>query len=484
MEQTKAVAYCRVSTNKNAQLDSLEAQEGFFKEYAQRNAYNLVNIYADPGKSGVKIKNRTALIKLLSDAKQGLFSIVLIKDVSRLARNTVDFLTSIRNLKALGVKVVFVNYDQSSSESSEFMLTLLSAIAQEESANTSKRVKFGKAINAKQGRVPNLVYGYEKISGEYFTLKILENEAKVISDIFNMYANENIGANKIAETLNNKAIKTKRGNNWSQNAISRILTNKIYTGQVVNGKEEIEDFLTGRREKKDESNWNIIQNENLRIIPDEIFEKAQNILEIRRKKFESGFRETEKHIFSSLIKCSECGSSYKRLTRRYKNTYHRWVCGKRNVMGLSACSNATSIDEAVLITHITDFIKTYIPTEKEKNAILNQARESYKSTSPFHSTQEDIKKAIKKETKAKEKYIQMFQNDIITLSELKEKTLEIEETIKLLNQSTKNTTPVTETQTENTSIEAHFTSNEVLKHFIQTILVTPNGEATINLKQL
>lgn len=175
--KVKVVAYCRVSTNKDEQLDSLESQQNFFTAYCKRNEYNLVNIYADEGKSGTKMKNRAQLLRLLSDANRQMFDIVLIKDVSRLARNVVDFLTSIRKMKSLGIKVIFVNYDQTSSDSSEFMLTLLSAIAQEESANTSKRVKFGKKQNAEQGRVPNIVYGYDKIPGDYFNSNINEKRS-------------------------------------------------------------------------------------------------------------------------------------------------------------------------------------------------------------------------------------------------------------------------------------------------------------------
>jgi DNA invertase Pin-like site-specific DNA recombinase len=239
-----AVAYCRVSTSKDEQLDSLEAQQNFFAEYAKKNGYNLIKIYPDEGKSGTKIKNRTQLLKLLVDASRKQFDVVLIKDVSRLARNTVDFLTSIRQLRSYGIKVVFVNYDQTSSDSSEFMLTLLSAIAQEESANTSKRVKFGKKMNAENGRVPNFVYGYDKIKGEYFSLSINESEAKIVKRIFEMYVSGNYGQNKIAMQLNKEGLKTKRGCKWSQNAVSRILSNTIYIGIVANGKEEVEDFLS------------------------------------------------------------------------------------------------------------------------------------------------------------------------------------------------------------------------------------------------
>ena len=164
----EAVAYCRVSTNKDEQLDSLEAQQEFFQLYAQNHGYQLVEIYADEGKSGTRMRNRTELLRLLADAQERRFDTVLIKDVSRLARNTVDFLTSIRRLKALDIAVIFINYDYTQAESSEFMLTMLSAIAQEESANTSKRVKFGKNLNAQKGRVPNFIYGYNKLPGEYF----------------------------------------------------------------------------------------------------------------------------------------------------------------------------------------------------------------------------------------------------------------------------------------------------------------------------
>ena len=103
----KTVAYCRVSTNKEEQLDSMESQRSFFLEYAKRHDYNLIHIYADEGKSGTRIKNRLQLQQLLIDGKDNKFELVLIKDVSRLARNTVDFLTSIRKLKSYGVKVVF-----------------------------------------------------------------------------------------------------------------------------------------------------------------------------------------------------------------------------------------------------------------------------------------------------------------------------------------------------------------------------------------
>lgn len=491
MRKPKAVAYCRVSTNKNAQLDSLEAQVQFFEGYAQQSGYELIDVYADPGKSGVKIKNRTALLKLLADAKGGKFETVLIKDVSRLARNTVDFLTSIRTLKALGIKVVFVNYDQSSSESSEFMLTLLSAIAQEESANTSKRVKFGKAMNAKQGKVPNLVYGYEKIPGDYFNLTLVPEEAKVVENIFMWYSTGGMGAHKIAQTLNTQGIRTKRGNKWSQNAISRVLSNALYVGQVINGKERVADFLTGKREKNDETQWQTTYQEKFRIISDELYDKVQVRLKENQEKYIRGtrFRETAKHPLSNLLICESCGASFKRLTRTYKNTYVKWVCGKRNTQGKNACANTTGVEEQALLEHLAQYLQEQladVPYEKWLEKELGKLTEKAEGLS---LSPKAIEKAIKKEERAKEKYKLMFENDIIDLSELKIKNQEIATTLETLYQQLNMTQAKAKTdeqkpQTLNHNHIQTLLTNETLKQYLSKCTITPTGQIHLHLKPL
>ena len=166
MHTKRAAAYCRVSTEKASQLDSYAAQRDFFVLYCQRAGYELVHIYGDEGKSGTRLKGRPQLAQLLRDAESGSFELVLVKDVSRLARNVLDFLSAVRTLRELGVEVLFVNADLSSSTGSEFILTVLSAIAQEESAGLSRRIKFGKQLSGQKGRVPNRVYGYRH-TGRY-----------------------------------------------------------------------------------------------------------------------------------------------------------------------------------------------------------------------------------------------------------------------------------------------------------------------------
>ena len=276
-------AYCRVSTDKADQLNSLEAQKEFFSEYTKRTGDTLVRLYADEGISGTKIKNRKEFLRMMSDAEHGLFDMVVVKDISRFARNTVDLLQNVRKLKSLGIETQFLTANMTSMGNSEFVLTIFGALAQEESANTSKRVKFGKKMNAEKGRVPNIVYGYDKTIGDYFNLAINKEESKVVQQIYKWYTEEGYGAAKIANMLNEKGYKTKRNCKWSQNATCRILTNEIYTGKIINGKQEVSDFLTGQRRDKDETEWMVVERPELRIIEDETFEKAQEIYDDRMK---------------------------------------------------------------------------------------------------------------------------------------------------------------------------------------------------------
>ena len=278
-------AYCRVSTEKEDQLNSLEAQKQFFTEYTKRTGDVLVRLYADEGISGTKTKNRKEFMRMMADADKGLFDMVVVKDISRFARNTVDLLQNVRKLKSLGIETQFLTANMTSMGNSEFVLTIFGALAQEESANTSKRVKFGKKMNAEKGRVPNIVYGYDKTIGDYFNLEINKEEAAVIKQIFKMYTEEGYGALKIANHLNEQGVRTKRGCTWSQNAICRILDNELYTGKVINGKQEVTDFLTGKRTEKDETEWMVVERPDLRIIEPEIYEKAKEVRAAKSKSF-------------------------------------------------------------------------------------------------------------------------------------------------------------------------------------------------------
>lgn len=274
-------AYCRVSTGSKEQLSSLENQQAFFEEYAQKLGHKLVRIYADRGISGKALTNRTEFLAMLSDSALGIFDMLVVKDISRFARNTVDFLTGIRTLKSRGIDVRFLSCNMDTLGESEFALTMFAAIAQEESYNLSKRIMFGKKVSAKNGRTPPYIYGYDKI--DTYTLAINEAEALTVRLIFKSYTTKGIGIRKIADMLNSRGIPTKKGGLWTAKAVRRILSNPIYAGTLVNNKTETLDFLSSTRKALPYSEHMHHQRSELAIVPPKTYQKAQRILAERAK---------------------------------------------------------------------------------------------------------------------------------------------------------------------------------------------------------
>lgn len=489
-------AYCRVSTDKEDQLNSLETQKEFFLEYTNRTGDNLIKLYADEGISGTKIKNRKEFQRMLADAEKGLFDMVVVKDISRFARNTVDLLQSVRKLKSLGIETQFLTANMTSMGNSEFVLTIFGALAQEESANTSKRIKFGKKMNAEKGKVPNLVYGYDKIIGDYFNLSINEEEAKVIRQIFKWYTEEGYGGSKIAGMLNERGIKTKRGNNWSQNSICRILTNEIYTGKIINGKEEVADFLTGQRKEKDESEWMVTVRPELRIIDDEIFDNAQDIIKGRQKSFDmTRERQSNKYLFSTLIKCKVCGWSFRRTVRQYKNTYVRWVCSGHNGRGAASCPNAVTVDEEELIQVLQEYFQDILSKKKKVvDYVIREFQRVYKAKDENVEYEKELNDKLSKLRKSREKYMDMYTDDLISREELNEKIGGMRKEIERLENELK---MVSYHLTKGEQLEAilnstfkqmeditdvHEMTNTQLKRLISKIEVDKDGNVDIYLR--
>ena len=439
----KIAAYCRVSTEKEAQIDSLEKQIEFFNEFTRKNGYELYKLYADEGISGKQIKHRKQFQQMMIDAKAKKFDKVVVKDVSRFARNTVDLLQSVRELKSYGVQVDFLNNGEVMEGGSEFILTILGAMAQQESANMSKRVKFGKDITAKKGRVPNLVFGYDKIPDERYTLKINEEEAKIVKEIFESYVYKGIGTTKIAWNLNDRGIRTKKTKSkWVQTSIVRMLKNPIYTGRVTNKKSEVTDFITGTRKELPEEEWIVVEKPEMRIISDELFNRAQELLEQRSNEFKlNNKREKTEYVFSTLIYCKHCGYSFRRIKRKYTADgpeYIRWVCSGRNSMGVNHCPNTTVIDEEELLNAIKIYLKSIIKNKKVfMKAVEKEFEKITKLRENNERSEESLLKEIEKVTVKKQKYMEMFQNEIINIQELKKYTNPLNEDIARLERELK-----------------------------------------------
>ena len=435
----RIAAYCRVSTEKDEQQESLEHQKEFFSEYAEKNGGTLFRVYADEGKSGKSLKKRKEFNKLMEDAKYKLFDVVVVKDISRFARNTVDFLQSIRTLKAMGINTIFLTANMTSLGDSEFILTIFGAMAQEELSTLSKRVKWGKKINAQKGRVPQRIYGYDRIDN--FTLQINPEEAMVVRDIFKMYIEDGLGCRTISMKLNAMGVKTKFQKEWNPRGVRRVLHNSIYAGHYVNHKYEIEDYLTGKQVRlPDDVNFHHERPE-WAIVSEEIFQQAQEQLHLRREQYTHGDttrdgRYSSKHIFSTLMKCEECGRSFTRRTYTYVNSHSYWKCPTNVQYTAETCPNAVSVPEDQLIEAVRAYLQNKI---KDRDAFVASIVQEYgmriSEEAKDMPSKEELEANINKLQTKIARFQEMYANDLITLSALKQKLSPINKQIEDLSSS-------------------------------------------------
>lgn len=466
----RIAAYCRVSTDKDEQLDSLNHQKEFFVEYAKRSDHELVRLYADEGISGTSLKKREEFKRLLRDAELGLFDMVVVKDISRFARNTVDALQSIRKLKSMGICTLFLTANMDSMGDSEFILTLFSAMAQEESSNLSKRVKWGKKINAEKGRVPQRIFGYDRIDN--FTLEINPGEAGIVRKIFSLYNDQGLGCRTISATLNRDRDKTKLGSDWNARGVRRILVNPIYCGILINHKYEIEDYLTGRQIRLPEEEQFCHSRPAWAIVTPEAFRKTQEIMASRRTQYDSGEpfmagRYSAKHTFSTLIKCAHCGRSFTRKSYTYANTRVYWRCVTNDQYTAEKCDNRTCLDEPELLKRLREYFASLI---EDRDAFVADILTSLDKRLPASQNPEQAKREIeakrKKLLSKKSRYQEMYASDILSLTELKEKITGITEELNALDRA------LTQLAPGNKAVEAVQRYTGEIQRFLELETVT------------
>lgn len=304
-------AYARVSTDYEDQINSYRVQcEEYTTTINSNPTYNFVGVYADQGLSGTQTKKRPEFLKMISDAKNGKIDLILTKSISRFARNTVDTITTVRELRDLGVEIYFEKENISSLDPKiDFMLTILSSIAQEESRSISTNVKWAYDKKFKNGVVDaRRIYGFDVIDGE---LSINETEAKVIQKIFNL-ALERYKPSDIMKRLNDEGILTPNGKAWSYGTIRHILANEKYCGDAVLRKTVTIDYLTKKQVKNDNiADKYLVSNNHPAIISKEIYDSVQIILNDKNLSLRNTNKET-KYPLTGIIICPRCGRSLKR----------------------------------------------------------------------------------------------------------------------------------------------------------------------------
>ena len=358
----RVVAYCRVSTKQEEQLNSYETQLNYYTDRINREPdWEFVGIYADKGITGTSVKNRDEFKKMIRLCKRGKVDMIICKSISRFARNTVDCLKYTRMLKAIGVDVYFEEQGiHSTQPGAEFYITIYGSIAQSESENISANVKWGKAQSAKEGKVYfnyKTFLGYRK--GEDGRPEIDEEEAKIIRFIYERYLAGD-GTARIAGKLNEMKIPTPMGKSrWHINTISSILTNEKYKGDAVLNKTYVVDCLTKEVKKNNgERKKYYVENNHPAIIDAGTFARVQEEYARRspkqQKEYANGkkilqVRYSNRYALTSLLICGECKSPYNRYTWVRKGVKKIvWRCASRVRFGTKYCQHSHTIAEEVL----------------------------------------------------------------------------------------------------------------------------------------
>ena len=401
----RVCAYCRVSTDHEEQQSSYDAQVAYYTGYIQQNPeWRYAGVFADGGISGTSTKRREAFNRMIDACKAGKIDMIISKSISRFARNTVDCLTYIRQLKEWGIPVFFEKENINTMDSAgEFIITLLGSLAQEESRNISTNIKWSIEKQFEQGkmRVPFL-YGYTKVNGN---LVINPDTSKYVIRIFAMYM-QGMSTTGIARRLNDSGVPTPRnGKRWDKSFVTNVLTNEKYTGDAILQKYYNPDFLTGKAKinngevKKyyvEGSHPAIVSKDVYYAVQDEL--KRRNVIEkktgktrgLGRDRVQSSphsalqsppqdglvGRYSSKYALTETLVCGECGKPYRRqIWNAYNPPRNVWRCINRLEFGKRVCNHSPTLDEHVVERAVAKAIRAVAEDKDEILATMKRSME-------------------------------------------------------------------------------------------------------------
>lgn len=328
----RTAGYARVSTDSEEQFTSYEAQVDYYTNFIKsRDDWEFVKVYTDEGISGTNTKKREGFRRMIQDALSGKIDLIVTKSVSRFARNTVDSLTTVRQLKEKGIEIYFEKENIWTLDSKgELLIIIMSSLAQEESRSISENVTWGQRKRFADGKVTvpfGHFLGYDR--GEDGNLVLNPNEAVIIQRIFSMFL-QGMTPYGIAKQLTADGILSPaKKDKWNAGTIKRILTNEKYKGDALLQKSYTVDFLTKKKKANEgEIPQYYVENNHEAIIEPAVFDLVQNELEKRNP---ANNRHSGVHIFSGKIKCGSCGSWYGSKVWHSNSKYRRtvWQCNHK-----------------------------------------------------------------------------------------------------------------------------------------------------------
>jgi site-specific DNA recombinase len=325
--------YARVSTDDPQQLGSLEAQMAYYTFTVLKNPeYRLIQVYYDEGISGTKAENRPGFQQMIADCKKGKIDRIVTKSISRFARNTVDCLEYVRELKSMGISIFFEKEEIDSADNEgEILLIVYSALAQEESRSLGESLSWGKRKMAERGdiKVQVLPYGYVYSKDQKWTID--EEKANIIRRIYNEYI-LGISMQKISKKLTDEGVPSPGEKDvWNQTTVSKMLKNQAYKGELIYQKEYIYDTISKKRMKNNgELPQYYIENHHEAIIDKDLWNKVQDIISSKQRNLKTNKSDTGKtngrEEFYKVFLCERCDCLVMHIPELRRNEKHYWRC--------------------------------------------------------------------------------------------------------------------------------------------------------------
>ena len=435
----KVAAYCRVSTDSEEQASSYEVQVAHYTQFIQKNPeWELAGIYADDGITGTNTKKREEFNRMIQDCMDGNIDMIITKSISRFARNTLDCLKYIRELKEKNIPVFFEKENINTMDSKgEVLLTIMASLAQQESQSLSQNIKLGLQYRFQNGEVRvnhSRFLGYTK--DEEGNLIIEPAEAEVVKRIYREYL-EGASLLQIGRGLEAHGILTGAGKTkWRPETLKKILQNEKYIGDALLQKTYTVDFLNKKRvQNKGIVPQYYVENSHEPIIPRDLYMQVQEEM-IRRANLHSGANRkkrvySSKYALSSIVYCSKCGEIYRRIAWNNRGKHSTvWRCCTRVEHGPKGC-DAPTIQESVLQNGVAKAINevfgnssAFLPILKENmQAVIGSDMES--QLAEIDGRLKELQQELLKQANAKKDYTELA-DKIYALREQRQKVLAAE----------------------------------------------------------
>lgn len=388
--------YARVSSEKDEQLNSLDNQISYYRNFIKKNAnWEFVDGYIDEGLSGMSTKKRENFHNMVNDAKSGLFDLVITKEITRFARNTLDSIQYTRELLSCGVGVFFQNDNINTlDEDSELRLTIMSGIAQDELRKLSSRIKFGHQEAIKKSVVlgNSRIFGYRKDNKR---LVIDEKEAEMVRELFTLYATDKYSMKQLEDIFWSKGYRNNNGKKICHSTMSNTISNPKYKGYYVGNKVKIVDMFTKKQKFLPPEEWVMFKDETGEIVPaivsEELWEQANAVLKRRSRDVKNRQNQcNHANLLTGKMYCTHCGRLYYRKDSKDRkgNMLSRWICSGKIANGAASCPSFTIYEEEIKEV----LYEVFKDTAEDAKRIIEEYTSLYAEMTEKNASSADLKR--------------------------------------------------------------------------------------------